>query len=1224
MNFGKYIVLIIFFSFLSSKSYTETKDSTGNFYKEMNLLNEISKKHNLDFYKRNEIMESTFDCLNKDTDHIKIIQESTSLFNFLVDILVHFPQGFTSVEHMGGKSTLIQKRKIIRILNNISWCFQDHKEYMPAYIDLVRKSIDLNYINSEVLYSKSEEKVNSQSIWMNYSWFVEQTGEDIKKSWPYDEKILKIIKSNPETLLHNVRTYVQFSSYRFQDKYTREKIVKLVKPILYSKEIDINDERQKEDFITLSEDYLSFLITSKKHKECVKFYNDKIKNLEIGYDKIKRKITAFNNNINCQMNSLNWDESFAGYEEKIKYLDQALKEYEFNKETEIEVYRQLIDSLTSVSAGYNITGFSQEEFKKKVNYLERARRLNENYMKNESLYNYLYSNKTIIDQDIYNLDINKAEKNLNESLLLVENLTLDDYPFTFQNYEDTFQDQKRDLEASYLESLAEIFVQTKRYSEAIKLYEDIIKVSEKILSTSSQQNIKISEQNTMEAFKYKDAHNQLLRIYLLVADFDKQEKYVKKISEWCNEDINTYDCLFFFQQKMEYATKTKDLPLMNQSYEEMKNYYEKFSTKNLYVKFMTDTELLKHKVFIYGVKELEFTNDPKKINSKEHLELRNDLCNELKKLEKKSNKIEKHLAKSIKNKDYTERSSYINAGMYFMKLGFQCKITKADQKKSLNLFQQITNFEKNKLSKWMNLPSSFYQYEVNTDLISQMGATIAYYKEEFNTKKYTKEYEKLLGEIFSLTQYGKNLFITNSIKNSINNIINKDNDFKNLVEKRNEVSTKLDILTKDILNSTNLSDKKFEDKNNLEIELKKINLKINQDFPILSDELSPKFYSIDQVQTRLKNDEAFIVYDSFNSIFAHIITKNSYEVIYQKTTMDYLKEGIQLFRKLIFSSNDINEIKDSLNTLYNAIFKKIDKQIKDKNKIIIVADKFTENIPFGMLYDASNDKYLSQKYSLSYQPSVGSFVELRSKITNNKISFNSNFLGVGDPLLQKKSIKDYIVSITDFNITRGGVLQDSSIISKKYRNLPYSGKELKSISKLFSNNKLLLSKNANENMIKNLDLRDFDIISFATHAAVSGELKDSSEPFLVLTPPSKSSYINDGILTASEISQLKLNAKLVILSACNTASKENEYAPGFSGLVAAFFKAGAKSIIATHWSVADKTTSIMLEETINKTVKKGIKLDLALKMTKMEFIEGKYGAKYQNPKYWAPYVVIGN
>ena len=127
-----------------------------------------------------------------------------------------------------------------------------------------------------------------------------------------------------------------------------------------------------------------------------------------------------------------------------------------------------------------------------------------------------------------------------------------------------------------------------------------------------------------------------------------------------------------------------------------------------------------------------------------------------------------------------------------------------------------------------------------------------------------------------------------------------------------------------------------------------------------------------------------------------------------------------------------------------------------------------------------------------------------------------------------------------------------------------------------------------------------------------------------MTPPEESSLINDGILTASEVSQLNLNAKLVILSACNTAAKENEYASGFSGLVASFFNAGAQSILATHWNVDDKTTATMIIETIKKSVNQNINLSDALKLTKIEFISGKHGEKYKHPKYWGAYVIIGN
>ena len=340
--------------------------------------------------------------------------------------------------------------------------------------------------------------------------------------------------------------------------------------------------------------------------------------------------------------------------------------------------------------------------------------------------------------------------------------------------------------------------------------------------------------------------------------------------------------------------------------------------------------------------------------------------------------------------------------------------------------------------------------------------------------------------------------------------------------------------------------------------------------------------------------------------------------------MSELKKRLYQFRKILITNKKEDRIINSLSTFYELIFSKIEEKIYGSKKIIIISDKFIEDIPLGILYDKNNGKYLSEKYSISYQPSVGSFVELREQSEKKELSYDSVFLGVGDPLLQKKSFKDYIVSISDFGLNKRGILEDTNIIREKYENLPFTRKELKSISQLFSNNKILLSKEANEDNLKNLDLEKYDIISFATHAAVSGTLEATAEPFLVLTPPKKSSIENDGILTASEISQLNLNAKLVILSACNTAAKENEYAPGFSGLVAAFFKAGAKSVLATHWPVADKTTAIMIKETINKTVKNSIDLSDALQLTKIEFIEGKYGDKYKNPMYWASYVIIGN
>jgi CHAT domain-containing protein len=92
------------------------------------------------------------------------------------------------------------------------------------------------------------------------------------------------------------------------------------------------------------------------------------------------------------------------------------------------------------------------------------------------------------------------------------------------------------------------------------------------------------------------------------------------------------------------------------------------------------------------------------------------------------------------------------------------------------------------------------------------------------------------------------------------------------------------------------------------------------------------------------------------------------------------------------------------------------------------------------------------------------------------------------------------------------------------------------------------------------------VLEFATHGLVAGDLSDIDQPALVLAADSKPA---DELLTASEAATLKLNASWVILSACNTASPDQPEALGLSGLARAFFYAGARSLLVSHWRVRD-------------------------------------------------------
>lgn len=172
---------------------------------------------------------------------------------------------------------------------------------------------------------------------------------------------------------------------------------------------------------------------------------------------------------------------------------------------------------------------------------------------------------------------------------------------------------------------------------------------------------------------------------------------------------------------------------------------------------------------------------------------------------------------------------------------------------------------------------------------------------------------------------------------------------------------------------------------------------------------------------------------------------------------------------------------------------------------------------------------------------------------------------------------------------------------------------------------LWLQENATETRIKKVDLTKFQTIAFATHGVMAGEVKGVGESGLILTPPKQGTVEDDGYLSASEIAKLNLNSDWVILSACNTAASDGTPgAEGFSGLAKAFFYAGARSLLVSHWPVASEatvplTTSMLSEYKANPSKGKAE----AQRKAMMTLMSTPNHPEYAHPIYWAPFVVVG-
>ena len=180
---------------------------------------------------------------------------------------------------------------------------------------------------------------------------------------------------------------------------------------------------------------------------------------------------------------------------------------------------------------------------------------------------------------------------------------------------------------------------------------------------------------------------------------------------------------------------------------------------------------------------------------------------------------------------------------------------------------------------------------------------------------------------------------------------------------------------------------------------------------------------------------------------------------------------------------------------------------------------------------------------------------------------------------------------------------------------------------------ILLGGRATEAAIKSLSedgrLADYDVLHFATHGALAGQVQGLGEPGLILTPPPKDTRDpkllarDDGYLTASEIATLKLNADWVILSACNTASGTGETAEALSGLARAFFYAGARALLVSHWEVgSDAAVKLTTRAFAEMKADPKIGRAEALRRSMRELI-GKGSLVDTHPSQWAPFVVVG-
>lgn len=323
---------------------------------------------------------------------------------------------------------------------------------------------------------------------------------------------------------------------------------------------------------------------------------------------------------------------------------------------------------------------------------------------------------------------------------------------------------------------------------------------------------------------------------------------------------------------------------------------------------------------------------------------------------------------------------------------------------------------------------------------------------------------------------------------------------------------------------------------------------------------------------------------------------------------------------------------DASHALYFQMLGELDDLLDAADHLIVVADGALLSLPFDTLVrrpttteDYLQATWLGRTVAISNLPSLASFRALRLNLSSSNAT--EAFLGVGDPILgggRAGDTRSAEAVRNAYAACQEGDIYDPVLLNA-LSPLPETADELRTIAGLLrsTEDNLEIGRNAREMRVKDRDLSQYHTISFATHGLLPGEIRCRNEPGLVLTPPGEATPSDDGLLAASEIVSLKLDAELVVLSACNTAGPDGELGgEALSGLAAAFTNAGARRVLASHWDVETTSTVQIMETTfasIAVSPDKGYAH--ALQTARLRLLQDPTRA---HPAFWAPFVLIGD
>lgn len=478
--------------------------------------------------------------------------------------------------------------------------------------------------------------------------------------------------------------------------------------------------------------------------------------------------------------------------------------------------------------------------------------------------------------------------------------------------------------------------------------------------------------------------------------------------------------------------------------------------------------------------------------------------------------------------------------------------------------------------------------------------------------------KKWLDEIFQISEEGRSRIAVELLQN---------------LEARNFAGVPDTILERETIINTKIADyyqklhaeqeKGFEGDHQIIAAYRDSLFKARQMHAKLTDELEQNYTDYYQlkydntyvdretVSNLLNDDETLVKYIVSEEEIYVLVLDNENISFHALGAPDSLSSQIETLREAV-SANDVKEFSSHALALYEALMDPIMASINTES-IIIVPDQMLYYLPFEMLLTGKPNgegfyemPFLIREKRISYVPSA----TILQKLTEKKSSDPKNLLAVApftDTVMlssEQSGASRYITGLSPLPLTR----YETREIAKIFR-------ESQSIWNFLSPEKteIITGRNATKSTIESINLNEFGYIHFATHAFVNEENPALSGIAFW------SEDGENGVVYVNDIYNMKLNADLVTLGACETGLGDVYKGEGMIGFTRAFMYAGASNLLVSMWRVNDQPTANLMIS-FYRNVREGRSYSESLQLAKLDLINQP---QFAAPRHWAAFLLQG-